>query len=85
MCISFCHVHVDVFVLQEDNRTKVAHVFTPVIIRNKMLTPHQASQLVMFMVDHADNLWEAPDEVEEAVRKSLLELQEGKESQMAGV
>ena len=48
-----------------------------------MLTPHQASQLVLFMVDHAENLWEPPDEVEEAVRKSLLELQEGKDKQMA--
>lgn len=50
-----------------------------------MLTPHQASQLVMFMVDHADNLWDAPDEIEEAVRKSLLELQEGKDKKMAGM
>jgi hypothetical protein len=36
------------------------------------------------MVDHSDELWDAPDEVEDAVRKSLLELQEGKEKLTVG-
>ena len=49
------------------NRPVVEREFSGAVIRNCVLTPHQADQLVMFMVDHSDDIWEIPDDVIDAV------------------
>ena len=48
--------------------------FTNAIIHNKVLAPHQAGQLVLFMMDHADELLQCPDAVEEMVLARLDDL-----------
>ena len=48
--------------------------FTNAIIQNKVLAPHQAGQLVLFMMDHADELLMCPDAVEEMVLMRLDDL-----------
>jgi len=52
-------------------------VFTGAIIKNKILTPHQAGQLVFFMMEHCDEVFTVPDDVEDIVRARVNLLARG--------
>ncbi|KAK2185732.1 hypothetical protein NP493_225g03035 [Ridgeia piscesae] len=58
----------------DSNRNLMEKTFTNAIIQNKVLAPHQAGQLVLFMMDHADELLMCPDAVEEMVLMRLDDL-----------
>ena len=67
--------------LQNDNRRLVEKTFSGCIIKNKMMTPHQSGHVVMFMVNHAFELFETPVEIEDAVLTRIREIIRGKNKQ----
>jgi len=56
---------------QACNRDVVEKAFSGCILHSKLLTPHQCSQLVMFMVDHVKTLFDIPSDVAHNVRAHL--------------
>ena len=53
------------------NRDVVEDAFSNGIIHNKLLAPHQSGQLVMFMVEHTDLVFDIPTDVADMVCRRL--------------
>ena len=56
-----------IFLFQESNQAVIEKKFGTVLIKDKVLTRHQVGQLVIFMVNQVQQLWDAPPEVLNAV------------------
>ena len=63
--------------LQESNRAHIERTFTSAIIRDKILAPHQAGQLVGFLVDYSELVFTMPAEVEDIVLSRIEMLEKG--------
>jgi hypothetical protein len=50
------------------------NAFTSSIIRNHLMAPAQASQLVIYMIDRWPQVWKIPEDVEEIVNIRLSSL-----------
>ena len=53
--------------MQETNSALVQRQFTPVLLRSKLLTPHQLSLLLIFMLQRVDDLWALPNDVADLI------------------
>lgn len=64
---------------QSTNKEHVESCFASGILRNKVLTPHQAGQLVMFMANRWQDVFQCPTDVESTVQFRLNQLGSGME------
>ena len=55
------------FFPQESNRKHIENAFSGCVIKSKILTPHQTGQLVVFMMDHSQRMFQDPLELEVAM------------------
>ncbi|XP_029351171.1 DEP domain-containing protein 4 [Echeneis naucrates] len=64
---------------QTDNRTLVCRTFQRAIVQNNELNRSQSETLVLFLMDNYTELFKTPTSLIEAVRRTLRNMQQGKD------
>ncbi|XP_019738604.1 DEP domain-containing protein 4 isoform X2 [Hippocampus comes] len=64
---------------QADNRALVCRTFLKAVVHHSQLTRAQSETLVLFLMDHHSDLFKTPMSLNEAVQKTLRNMQEGKD------
>ena len=75
VCLFIClfastHMYnmLNIVTFQASNHSRIISVFSPLIINNKMLTPHQSSELVLYLIERWKDIFTVPYYVERAVK-----------------
>ncbi len=62
----------------------IEKTFTSTVIQSKVLAPHQAGQLLGFMMDNTGIMWDSPEELDAGVRQRLRDAAAGNDAVKMG-
>ena len=63
--------------IQEVNRDVVKDKLSSAVVRSRPLTGHQIGHIVVFMINHFDQIWDLPSNVTKAIELQVTQLASG--------